>query len=1009
MEKKENVNLKRLSSVLKKNSIKIVIVLFIFAICGYFYSYNMVTPKYKSVSTMVLASNNLNQEGNTVTQTELNLNKSLISTYGKILKSKNVLGQVIKNLNLDVTEEELDKNVQIEKVDDTQIIKIGVINESAIEAQEILRELNKAFIEEVKQIFKMDNINIVDEASFEITPYNINHARDIIGFLVIGSVFSVCMIACIYFFDTTIKIEQDIEEFTDVNVIGTVPKYKNKDAEELIVQSNSKSVISEALKTIRTNISFTKTNGNSRAILFTSCNSGEGKSWIASNMAVAYAQSNKNVIIVDADMRKGRQHNIFKVKNIKGLSNCLSEIQGKDDYETLKNYIQETQIPKVHIITIGAIPPNPSELLLSSKMRDLIYMLKCIYDIVIIDGTPCNLVSDSIPVSQIADTTILVTESRKTKIEDLKNVIKSIKNANGNIEGVILNKKDIKNKEYTKGYYYGEKTANNKIELKSYSVEELIQNRKDNIEVIENKEIIENKSSEEIENLGKKIESLEEKLLKLPDINLENYTKLVDEMRNIYNSELDKNKLAEDIKENIIRNELLKKLNETNAETKNVIEEKLQELNYENEIKGLINKVNNIEDAIEDNESEERIIEMIQDIKEEQNAKIASLDSKKFLSQILEKIDSLDNKDEFNKLSEQISSLDSTDSFNKLSEQISGLDSTDSFNKLSEQISGLDSTDSFNKLSEQISGLDNKDSFNKLSEQISGLDNKDSFNKLSEQISDLDTTASIKKLSEKVDSLDNREAIKGLSERINSLDNKEAINKILEKLDIQNKKIENLDASKILNNIVMEMQKLNGKYEKVNNIELAIQNDKSEENISNMINQLRQEQNTKLEKLENTDDLNKILATIENQNKKIDSLDASIVLNNIVLEIQKLNNKYDKVNTIEKMIENDRTEESIAEMIYELKQEQSKQIEELNSKYEKLAERIVKENSKTQKEKISKTSTVHKNNVIEMSEIKEKLNKKELFIEYGDEIDYEDLVDLAVKVYDLKSNESQAI
>ena len=929
MEKKENVNLKRLSSVLKKNSIKIVIVLFIFAICGYFYSYNMVTPKYKSVSTMVLASNNLNQEGNTVTQTELNLNKSLISTYGKILKSKNVLGQVIKNLNLDVTEEELDKNVQIEKVDDTQIIKIGVINESAIEAQEILRELNKAFIEEVKQIYKMDNINIVDEASFEITPYNINHARDIIGFLVIGSVFSVCMIACIYFFDTTIKIEQDIEEFTDVNVIGTVPKYKNKDAEELIVQSNSKSVISEALKTIRTNISFTKTNGNSRAILFTSCNSGEGKSWIASNMAVAYAQSNKNVIIVDADMRKGRQHNIFKVKNIKGLSNCLSEIQGKDDYETLKNYIQETQIPKVHIITIGAIPPNPSELLLSSKMRDLIYMLKCIYDIVIIDGTPCNLVSDSIPVSQIADTTILVTESRKTKIEDLKNVIKSIKNANGNIEGVILNKKDIKNKEYTKGYYYGEKTANNKIELKSYSVEELIQNRKDNIEVIENKEIIENKSSEEIENLGKKIESLEEKLLKLPDINLENYTKLVDEMRNIYNSELDKNKLAEDIKENIIRNELLKKLNETNAETKNVIEEKLQELNYENEIKGLINKVNNIEDAIEDNESEERIIEMIQDIKEEQNAKIASLDSKKFLSQILEKIDSLDN----------------------------------------------------------------KDSFNKLSEQISGLDNKDS----------------IKKLSEKVDSLDNREAIKGLSERINSLDNKEAINKILEKLDIHNKKIENLDASKILNNIVMEMQKLNGKYEKVNNIELAIQNDKSEENISNMINQLRQEQNTKLEKLENTDDLNKILATIENQNKKIDSLDASIVLNNIVLEIQKLNNKYDKVNTIEKMIENDRTEESIAEMIYELKQEQSKQIEELNSKYEKLAERIVKENSKTQKEKISKTSTVHKNNVIEMSEIKEKLNKKELFIEYGDEIDYEDLVDLAVKVYDLKSNESQAI
>lgn len=126
------------------------------------------------------------------------------------------------------------------------------------------------------------------------------------------------MIAIIYFLDTTIKVEQDIEEFIGLNVIGTVPKYKikDKDEEELIVQKNSKSVISEAF--------------------------------------------NKNVIIVDADMRKGRQHNIFKVKNTNGLSNCLREIKNNEDYKALENYIQETQIPKVHISTSGAVPPNPS-------------------------------------------------------------------------------------------------------------------------------------------------------------------------------------------------------------------------------------------------------------------------------------------------------------------------------------------------------------------------------------------------------------------------------------------------------------------------------------------------------------------------------------------------------------------------------------------------------------------------------------------------------------------------
>ena len=831
MEIKEKINLKRLNSVLKKNSLKIIIILFLFTLCGYFYSYNFVVPKYKSTSTILLASNNLNKDTNTVTQTDVNLNKNLISTYGKILKSNNVLGQVITNLKLDVTKEELYKNIQIEEVEDTQIIEIGVINESAIEAQEILTELNKVFIEEIKQIYKLDNINIVDEPSFELVPYNVNHVKDISIFFLAGSVFSLCMIAIIYFFDTTIKIEQDIEEFIGLNVIGTVPKHKSKDknAEELIVQNNSKSVISEALKTIRTNISFTKTNGTSRSILFTSCNSGEGKSWIASNMAVAYAQSNKNVIIVDADMRKGRQHNIFKVKNTNGLSNCLREIKNNEDYETLENYIQETQIPKVHIITIGAVPPNPSELLLSSKMNDLVHMLKCIYDVVIIDGTPCNLVSDSIPVSQIVDTTILVTESRKTKIEDLKNVVKSIKNAQGNIEGIILNKKEIKNKEYGKGYYYGEKSNNAKIEITSHSVKELIENRKNYTEVLEslNENRLEKQENENITLLAEKIEGLEEKLLKLPDMNLESYTKIVEDIRQIYDSEIDKNKLAEDIKENIIKNELVKKLNESNIETKSIIEQKLEELDYKNEIKGLIDKVDSIENAIDNDVTEEKITKMISKLKEEQDRKLQELDSSKVLNQILEKIE--------------------------------------------------------------------------------------------EQ-----------------------------NEEIEKLDSSEILNQIIQKIEEQNEKIKDLDSSRVLNNIVLEMKKLNTKYEKVNSIEKIVSNDKTEENIEKMIDKMKKDNERKLEKIDNTAQIKEIMK-----------------------ELKKINNKY------EKLVEN-------------LKQKS-------------------KPAKKTQVSKQEKTEKTHKNNVIEMSEIKEKLNQKELSIEYGSEINYEQLLDLAVEVYEIKPNESKAI
>lgn len=674
MEKKEKNNLRRLNSVLKKNSIIVIMIIFLFLACGYFYSYYMVTPKYKSTSTILLASNTLNKDSIAVTQSEVTLNKNLISTYGKILKSDKVLEQVINNLNLDMTKDELYKNIHIEEVKDTQILQISVVNESATEAQRIAKELNNVFIEEIKAIYKMDNINIVDNASYETEPYNINHIRDMIIFCCAGIAFSALVVSIIFFLDTTIKIEQDIEEFSGLNIIGAVPKHKNKDNEELIVQNNSKSVISEALKTIRTNISFTKLNNGSRSILFTSCNSGEGKSWITSNMAVAYAQSNKNVIIIDADMRKGRQDKIFGVPNVNGLSDCLKEIKDNQDFETLGKYIKETKVPKVHLMTIGAVPPNPSELLLSNKMQDLINMLKCVYDVVIVDGTPCNLVSDSIPVSRIVDTTILVAESRKTKIEDLNNVSKLIKNAEGKIEGVILNKKGIKNKEYGKGYYYGETEENSKIEIKTHTVEELILNRKDYID-----EEKEEKNAESIllNELAEKINNLEAKLLEIPERNLENYTNFVEDIKKIYKGEIDKNKLSEEIKENIIKNELEKKLDEkveelNSTETLNNILEKIEDIKEKQDKKievidsnGVLDiittevqelnrkyeKINEIEKIVLENKEQERLNKMITGIKENER-KIEKISSSEQLKEIMAELKKINT--QYDKLEKKV-------------------------------------------------------------------------------------------------------------------------------------------------------------------------------------------------------------------------------------------------------------------------------------------------------------------------------------------------------------------
>lgn len=227
---------------------------------------------------------------------------------------------------------------------------------------------------------------------------------------------------------------------------------------ELIIFNDPRSPISEIFRTLRTNIQFMHQSGTSHAILMTSTNAGEGKSFVTSNLAVTIAQSGKRVIIIDGDMRKGRIHNIFEITSKPGLSNYLSGVYDDDKGKSLNKIgdcIKHTNIQNLDIITSGNIPPNPSELLILPKMAELILYLKENYDFIIIDGTPCGLVTDSLILSRIVDSVVLVASCKKTKKKDLQRVTESIRNVGGKIAGVILNKVEMSAKKYEKSYYYG--------------------------------------------------------------------------------------------------------------------------------------------------------------------------------------------------------------------------------------------------------------------------------------------------------------------------------------------------------------------------------------------------------------------------------------------------------------------------------------------------------------------------------------------------------------------------
>ena len=262
---------------------------------------------------------------------------------------------------------------------------------------------------------------------------------------------------------------------------------------KLIMHKNPKSPNSEIFRTLRTNIQFMSTNKKIKTLLVTSTFPGEGKSWVTSNLAVTFAQAGKKVVLIDADMRKGRQYSIFGVSPKPGLSNYLSEAEIDENGKSTKNigeYIQETEIENLYVIAAGNVPPNPSELLVSPQMLKLLDDLKELCDLVVIDGTPCELVADSIILSRIVDSSIIVAAHKITKKDALERVVKNIQNVGGKLAGVVLNRVPTNTRGYGYGsryYYYGEssKKEGDKNVLKNIKLEMMKKTKKDSAKMEE--------------------------------------------------------------------------------------------------------------------------------------------------------------------------------------------------------------------------------------------------------------------------------------------------------------------------------------------------------------------------------------------------------------------------------------------------------------------------------------------------------------------------------------------
>ncbi|MFC4557949.1 CpsD/CapB family tyrosine-protein kinase [Virgibacillus kekensis] len=222
---------------------------------------------------------------------------------------------------------------------------------------------------------------------------------------------------------------------------------RNNKMRHLIANLNPRSPISEQYRTLRTNLEFSSPDEVLQTMLVTSSGPSEGKSMTTANLAVVYAQQGKKVLLIDGDLRKPTLHYTFRLDNLKGLSNVLV------GETALEDIVVPSEVDNLDLISCGPIPPNPSELLASMRMNQLLNATRRSYDIIIFDTPPVLAVADAQILANIVDGALLVVRSKQTEKEAARKAIEQLQTAKAKILGTVLNDRNKKEANYY--YYYG--------------------------------------------------------------------------------------------------------------------------------------------------------------------------------------------------------------------------------------------------------------------------------------------------------------------------------------------------------------------------------------------------------------------------------------------------------------------------------------------------------------------------------------------------------------------------
>lgn len=420
----------------------------------------LVKPSYKSDTKLFVALQNSGsvtelQQGNVFSQAR-------VQSYVKTVNTPTVLQPVIDSLGLDLTPQALSQSIVASSDVNTVLISISVTDESPVQAAAIAQAVGRSLVEAVDELERPAagepspvKLSIVTPATAPTAPSSPNVRLNLILGLLAGIAAGVALAVLRSVLDTRIRGEADLRRVTEAALLGGVSFDSDAVKKPLLTQAATQSPRAESFRQLRTNLQFAHVGHDSKTVLITSSVPGEGKSTTALNLAIAMAQAGQTVALVDADLRRPMVAEYLGLERNAGLTTALI---GKADIGDL---LQPWGSEQLYVLASGQIPPNPSELLGSEKMKQLISKLEVTFDAVIIDAPPLLPVTDAAVLAQQVGGVVVVVGTQKVRTTDLEKSLAALEMVQADVLGVVLNRLPTKGPDaYAYGYYsYGNTTS----------------------------------------------------------------------------------------------------------------------------------------------------------------------------------------------------------------------------------------------------------------------------------------------------------------------------------------------------------------------------------------------------------------------------------------------------------------------------------------------------------------------------------------------------------------------